>query len=681
MKIGNKICMLVICILAIGISLSTMISYNIAKKTVTQMTTDSINENLLIYKKVINLKLHEEIEMGITLSYNKVITALASEASDNVGVSQGQGNLPEVNELLQKELGTDKLLENIAIINKEGIIIASANESAIGIDVSEREYFTQTMITGESYVGPSIFSKDSGMQVIPIGTPVKGDNGETIGVISQTIVASLIAEDLEGSQILGTENTYPIVLDQNAVILAHKDKELVGQEHTEKQVSETVKGIADGTVNESGVFNYVSTDSKEERAFIYTTTDQADWVLAITVDNNELLKPINQIRNAGIITLVIVVLIGSIVAFAMSYSISNPVKRVTKRIEELAKLDLREKLKNEQLVRAKDEIGEIAKATAITIGVFRDTMHQLIGHSEELNSSASNMKERLKRVAHESSSTAVVVEELSASMEEINASTEEVRSTVDCINENIKDVTGYVTESSSVALNIAEKAKGIKEMAKADSEEVLKSYHIVKTNMERAIEKADIISQINILVDSIKAITEKTNLLALNASIEAARAGEAGRGFGVVAYEIGALANQSSEAVKEIQGVIEEVLKATKEMKDNAQVSLKFMEEQTQQNVKSVTENAEQYIQDAKKVYDMLYKLENKSVELDQYSQAITEAINGIAIAISENTQGVVSIAEQTSEINEQVSAIETEALQNEAVAHSLDELTKKFQL
>ncbi|MED4692632.1 methyl-accepting chemotaxis protein [Peribacillus frigoritolerans] len=67
------------------------------------------------------------------------------------------------------------------------------------------------------------------------------------------------------------------------------------------------------------------------------------------------------------------------------------------------------------------------------------------------------------------------------------------------------------------------------------------------------------------VTNAISKISEQTNLLSLNASLEAARAGESGKGFAVVANEVRSLADDSKEATKNIQAIIQSILSDTEE--------------------------------------------------------------------------------------------------------------------
>jgi methyl-accepting chemotaxis protein len=126
-------------------------------------------------------------------------------------------------------------------------------------------------------------------------------------------------------------------------------------------------------------------------------------------------------------------------------------------------------------------------------------------------------------------------EQQAASLEETAAALEEITITVKKTAINAKDASNSVHSAKSVAE---------------------KGGRIVDTAIQAMDAIAQSSRQITDIISVIDEIAFQTNLLALNAGVEAARAGEAGKGFAVVASEVRALAQRSSEAAKEIKGLI-----------------------------------------------------------------------------------------------------------------------------
>ena len=216
------------------------------------------------------------------------------------------------------------------------------------------------------------------------------------------------------------------------------------------------------------------------------------------------------------------------------------------------------------------------------------------------------------------------------------------------IEEAAKEIASRAQDGALEAEDIHKRAENTKNTTVENRQKILKMLTEIRESLEKALDDAKVVEQIGVLADSILTITAQTNLLALNASIEAARAGEAGKGFAVVAEEIRMLAEQSKDAVANIQSVTENVNEAVGNLAGDSNKLLDFVDTDIVQSFDEFERMADDYNLDATKVNDLVSDFSATSEELVASITNITEAIDGISSASNDSAAGTTNIAQKT---------------------------------
>ena len=172
----------------------------------------------------------------------------------------------------------------------------------------------------------------------------------------------------------------------------------------------------------------------------------------------------------------------------------------------------------------------------------------------DFNSTSSRLCSAMKDVRSNAESIRGEVADISNAAADLSARTETQAATLEQTAAAIEELTASVQSAAEGATAANDVVRAAKENAEESGVVVTKAVSAMG-----AISSSS--SKISKIINVIDDIAFQTNLLALNAGVEAARAGEAGRGFAVVASEVRALAHRSSEAAKEINGLISESAK------------------------------------------------------------------------------------------------------------------------
>ena len=298
-------------------------------------------------------------------------------------------------------------------------------------------------------------------------------------------------------------------------------------------------------------------------------------------------------------------------------------------------------------------ISDVAEGEKEVEGLLGNVRQAFTG----LDESADNIHVSLSSFQQSTQDIAASTEEISNSAEK---QIEEVNGSIDIFN-NLNDKIRVSEKQVMVTMDHVTQLKEKNDEGIASISELSKKFdENIRATEETAQGVAALLQKstsIAGIVDSINQIAGQTNLLALNAAIEAARAGEAGKGFAVVADEINTLSTESSNATKEIDTILKDIIttvEKTNQIMNKNGVIVKESSEQLDGTIKifeAMIKSSDEVLSvigtlksELANIVDIKDSLMSSMNSLEEISEKSAETTNEISMATEEQVSGVDSI-------------------------------------
>ena len=238
----------------------------------------------------------------------------------------------------------------IFVLDSNGIIINSTQESNIGLDRSNDDYFVNAL--DKTYIKPAYFSERTQKNSIAVATPHA--EGVLVGMVELELFDSIVddrtgfGETGEGLLAYRGKNGEPVFFT---------DRRFSDEENIGTYTSDVVLPIEQALSKNEDIFFELDYRSVPVLA-ITKYIEEIDIGLVFKIDQAEALAPGKDLLIFSVIRLLVVLLVFFIITFFIARIISKPIEKLYKGTESIARGDLEYKVG----IESKDEIGELSRS-------------------------------------------------------------------------------------------------------------------------------------------------------------------------------------------------------------------------------------------------------------------------------------------------------------------------------